>query len=271
MNYKVGFIGSGNMGSVLIRGIISSHLIDPKQIIAFDTHTKKLKELQQKNHIEKANSEQEVAEKADIVFLAVKPGVMKEVLEKIKEKVTSSTIIVSIAAGITLSFIENILGKDHKIVRVMPNIPTLVNEGMSAITANAATDPKERAEVATFFAQLGQVEEVPESLIHAVIGASGSSPAFIFMLIEAMADGAVLAGMPREKAYKFAAQATLGAAKMVLEVGKHPADLKDMVCSPAGTTIEGVKILEERNFRAAVIEAVVACANKSKLLSAEQA
>ena len=159
---------------------------------------------------------------------------------------------------------EDILQNKYKIVRAMPNTPSLVGEGMSSLCCNDRVTEDEILSVKNIFESFGKAEILPEYLIHSVIGASGSAPAYVFMMIEAMADGAVLGGMPREKAYKFAAQALLGSAKMVLETGKHPGELKDMVCSPGGTTIEAVKALEQNGFRAAVIDAMEKCMNKSK-------
>ena len=163
----------------------------------------------------------------------------------------------------SIESVENIIGNDKKIVRTMPNTPSLVGEGMTSLSPNKNISKEELDFVKSLFDSLGKSEVVNEDLIHAVIGASGSSTAYAFMFIEAIADGAVRAGMPRDKAYKFAAQGVLGAAKMVLEEDKHPGELKDMVCSPGGTTIEAVKVLEEEKFRGAVIKAVEACVNKS--------
>jgi len=145
--------------------------------------------------------------------------------------------------------------------------PSLVNAGMTSITANALVSPEETDAVLAMFRSFGQAENVPEYMIHSVVGVSGSAPAYVFMFIEAMADAAVLGGMPRAQAYKFAAQAVMGSAKMVLETGKHPGELKDMVCSPGGTTIEAVKVLEEKGLRAAVMEAMAQCMAKSEALS----
>lgn len=269
MKHHIGFIGSGNMGLAIIQGIIASHIVEPEQITVFDIVEDKLKDLHETTKLHIAHSEEEVAEKSNIIFLAVKPNIVPAVLEKIKAHLSKSSLIVSIAAGVTIEAIEASMGRDHKIVRVMPNTPALVNEGMTSITVNKHVTRQEFAQIATIFDSLGRSEEIPESLIHAVTGISGSSPAYVFIFIEAMADAAVLAGMPRDKAYKFAAQAVLGSAKMVLKSGKHPGELKDMVCSPGGTTIEAVKVLEDTGFRASVMGAVTACVDKSKYMSGE--
>jgi pyrroline-5-carboxylate reductase len=181
-------------------------------------------------------------------------------------------IVISVAAGKTLSMIEtalmsiNVAGK-LKVVRAMPNTPALVGEAMTAITPNANLNEEDIAKVKALFESFGQVEVVPESMMNAVIGVSGSSPAFIYMLIEAMADAAVVEGMPRAQAYKFAAQSVLGSAKMVLETGMHPGALKDAVCSPGGTTIAGVEALEQCGFRGTVMEGIRATVAKAEEMS----
>ena len=171
------------------------------------------------------------------------------------------------AAGVTLDQLARALGHDRKIVRAMPNTPSLVNAGMTSVTPNALVTSEDVADVLNIFRCFGEAEVIAEPMIHPVVGVSGSAPAYVFMFIEAMADAAVLGGMPRAQAYKFAAQAVMGSAKMVLETGKHPGELKDMVCSPGGTTIEAVRVLEDRGFRSAVIEAMQKCMEKSEKLS----
>ena len=176
-------------------------------------------------------------------------------------------MVVSIAAGKTIAFIENGLGSSEvKIVRCMPNTPALVGEGCTGVCANKNVEKEELEQVLALIRSFGVAEAVPESLMDVVVGVSGSSPAYVFMFIEAMADQAVAAGMPRKQAYQFAAQAVLGSAKMVLETGMHPGELKDMVCSPGGTTIQAVKVLEEKGMRAAVMDAMEACIEKSRQL-----
>ena len=189
----------------------------------------------------------EVAAFAEVLILAVKPFYYEDVIKEIRDVVADDTIVVSIAPGKKLTWIEGLFEKPLKIVRTMPNTPALVGEGMSCI-----------------FAGFGKTEIVEEDMIDVVVGVSGSSPAYVFMFIEAMADAAVADGMPRAQAYRFAAQAVLGSAKMVLETGKHPGELKDMVCSPKGTTIEAVRVLEEKGLRSAVFEAMKACVKKGR-------
>ena len=209
-------------------------------------------------------SNEEAAGLADILFLSVKPQFYEEVIAQIKDLVRPETIIVTIAPGKTLSWLREKFGRDLKIVRTMPNTPALVKEGMTGVCRNESVTDEDLTKVMTILGSFGKAEVVPEHLLDVVTSVSGSSPAYVFMLIEAMADGAVADGMPRAQAYKFAAQAVLGSAKMVLETGRHPGELKDMVCSPGGTTMEAVRILEEKGLRSAIIEAEKACVSKSR-------
>lgn len=261
---KIGFIGAGNMGSAMMGGMVQAGYTD---ILAADKNQAALRVLSETYGIQPADN-QTVAKKADILFLAVKPNILFSVIAEIHDCVKSETLIVSIAAGKTLSVLEYAFGKEQKIVRAMPNTPALVGEAMSALSLNATAKKPEFAgeieELVKIFESFGKAEIVPETLMDAVTGVSGSSPAYVFMLIEAMADAAVLGGMPRAQSYTFAAQAVLGAAKMVLETGKHPGELKDMVCSPGGTTIAAVKVLEETGFRSSIMDGIEACIEKSK-------
>lgn len=267
MNKKIGFIGAGNMAKAMIGGIVKSSLVDANKVTASDLNENALENAKKEYGINVTTDSKEVVKNSDIVVVAVKPNVYDIVLEGVKDLISDEKIIVTIAAGKTIESIENVIGKDKKVIRTMPNTPALVNEGMSAICKNKNITDEELNIVKNIFNSFGKAEVVNEYLIDAVIGASGSAPAYVFMFIEAMADAAVLAGMPRNQAYIFAAQAVMGSAKMVLETGKHPGELKDMVCSPGGTTIEAVKTLEEEGFRSAVIKAIGDCIEKSKEMS----
>ena len=267
MDKKIGFIGSGNMAKAMIGGIVKSKLVDQSNVIASDLNELALENVKNEYGINVTTNSKEVVKFSDIVIVAVKPNVYDVVLDGVKELVDDKKIIVTIAAGKTIESIENVIGNDKKVIRTMPNTPALVNEGMSALCKNNNITDEELNIVKNIFNSFGKAEVVNEYLIDAVIGASGSAPAYVFMFIEAMADAAVLAGMPRNQAYTFAAQAVMGSAKMVLETGKHPGELKDMVCSPGGTTIEAVKTLEEEGFRCAVIKAIGDCIEKSKEMS----
>ena len=267
MDKKIAFIGSGNMGKAIIGGIVKSQLTAASNLHVFDIDSSKSREMAEQFGSTVATSATSAAAVADILFIAVKPNVIPALLPELKAHTQPGCIVISIAAGVTLATLEQGLSAGHKIIRVMPNTPALVNCGMSSITPNANITPAELESVLAIFKSFGEAEVVSEYLIHSVVAVSGSAPAYAFMFIEAMADAAVLGGMPRAQAYKFAAQTLLGSAKMVLETGKHPGELKDMVCSPGGTTIEAVKVLEEQGFRAAVINAMQSCMAKSDAMS----
>lgn len=264
MNYKIGFIGAGNMASAIIGGILSKGKITAKEILASDAYAPSLEKAKDKFGICTTADNKEVAANAEVLFLSVKPQYYETVIAEIKDSLPANQIIITIAPGKTLAWLGERLGADKKIVRTMPNTPALVNEGITGVCKNDNVSEDEFAYALEILSSFGLAEAVPENLMDAVVSVSGSSPAYVFMFIEAMADAAVADGMPRDKAYKFAAQAVLGSAKMVLETGKHPGELKDMVCSPAGTTIEAVRVLEEKGFRSAVMEAMKACTNKAK-------
>ncbi|MGL4820767.1 MAG: pyrroline-5-carboxylate reductase [Bacilli bacterium] len=263
---KIGFIGAGNMATTMMGGMIASKLIPPHDIFASAKSDATLGEVKEKFGVHVTKDSAEVTRRSDVVFIAVVPGLYATILEQIKHELTNDKIVVTIAAGKSLNDVERIIGTDKKIVRSMPNTPALVNAGMSALCPNVQVTQDDLEKVKTLFRSFGECEVVDESLIDAVIGASGSSPAYIFMLIEAMADCAVSYGMSREQAYTFVAQAVLGSAKMVLETGEHPGALKDNVCSPGGATIEAVKTLEEEGFRKAIIKGMSAAIEKSKVM-----
>lgn len=267
MNKVIGFIGSGNMATAMIGGIIKANVVPSNQVICSDPSKAKLEDLHNRYQVVTTIDNCEVAAKADILVLSVKPQSYPAVIEQIKTQVNDNTIIVVIAAGQKIETIKKLFGRDIKVVRSMPNTPALVGKGMAALSPCPMVLPEELDLICNIFNSFGKCEVITENLMDTVTAVSGSSPAFIFMIIEAMADGAVLEGMPRDKAYTFAAQAVLGSAKMVLETGKHPAQLKDMVCSPGGTTIEGVSVLEESGLRASLIKAIQATAKKSKDMS----
>ncbi len=252
------------MAKAIIGGMIKSKLVSSNNIIASALSDNTLQSVKNEFNINTTKDSREVIKNSDIIIVAVKPNVYDSVLNSVKNLIDNKKIIVTIAAGKTIASVENIIGNDKKIVRTMPNTPALVNEGMSAICKNKNITDQELNTIETIFDSFGKSEVVVEYLIDAVIGVSGSAPAYVFMFIEAMADAAVAAGMPRSQSYKFASQAVMGSAKMVLESGKHPGELKDMVCSPGGTTIEAVKTLEAEGLRNAVIKGIEACIAKSK-------
>lgn len=263
---KLGFIGAGNMAKAMIGGILSNGILKPEEIIASALHAEGLEKLKESMGIRVTMDNKEVAQNAEILVLAVKPQCYADVIEEIKETVEEHQLIVSIAAGKTLEYLSSLWERPMKIVRTMPNTPAQVGAGITGVCRNELVTDEELARVCDILRGFGEVEVLSENLMDVVVSVSGSSPAYIFMLIEAMADAAVADGMPRAQAYRFAAQAVMGSAKMVLETGKHPAELKDMVCSPAGTTIEAVRVLEEKGFRSSVIEAMKACVRAAREL-----
>ena len=256
---KIGIIGGGNMARAIVLGLLANKT-KPENIFVSDKDEKKLTELQRFGVKVGANGE--AIKFADVLILAVKPNIFPAVLPECKNY---TGLIISIAAGISTDYIKSFLGDSARVVRVMPNTPALVSAGMTAVCKNGATE-EDISVTLKIFSSLGETVALDEDYIDAVVGVSGSGPAYVFTLIEAMADGGVLKGLTRSDAIKLAAQTVLGSAKMVLETGNHPAELRDAVCSPGGTTIEGVAELEKSGFRNAVISAVSACTEKSRLL-----
>lgn len=269
MDKIIGFIGSGNMGSAMIKGITQSGLLPASNIIASEPLKEKCQKLSEQYLIKTTSNNLEVAKAADILFLAVKPNIYINVINEIKRDIKDTCIVISIAPGHKMESLESLFEKEIKIVRAMPNTPALVGEGMSAICPNRNISEEDLSCVQELFRSFGRVEIVTEYMIDSVTAVSGSSPAYVFMMIEAMADGAVLGGIPRDKAYVFAAQALYGSAKMVLETGLHPGQLKDMVCSPGGSTIEAVAELEKKGFKGAIISAMEVCMDKSREMGKE--
>jgi pyrroline-5-carboxylate reductase len=267
MDKKLAFIGSGNMGGAIIGGVIGAGLVRPENITASDPSEKARTALHDKYGINVTTDNIAAAKEADILFLAVKPHIYPIVIKEVAAHLRPETVVVTIAAGQTLSRLADMLGSRCKIVRTMPNTPALVGAGMAALCPNENVTDEEFGDVAAIFGSFGKWERITENLFDAVVGISGSSPAYVYMFIEALADAGVAEGMPRDKAYKFAAQAVLGSAKMVLETGRHPGDLKDMVCSPGGTTIQAVIALEETGMRGSVMDATLKCIEKSKEMS----
>lgn len=262
----LGFIGCGNMAQAMLRGILAKGIYKAEDIIVSRRSTGELQKTGEEFGVRTTTDITEVAAKADMLILAVKPYQFDEVIPAIKGYVREDAIVVSIAAGQTLANIERLFGKTVKLVRTMPNTPALVLTGATGMCFHETVREEEQAEAIELFESFGIVAVVEESMIDTVIGVSGSSPAYVFLFIEAMADAAVADGMPRAQAYELAAQSVMGSARMVLETGKHPGELKDMVCSPGGTTIEAVRVLEEKGLRSAVIEGQRACVKKAREL-----
>lgn len=269
LDKKVGFIGCGNMAKAIINGMIASQIISPGNIWVFDRKAETNHSMAQQYGLNAADNLESMAKEVDILVSAVKPKVTLKILGSIAGNLNKDSLVVSVAAGVTLDALATVLGHDRKIIRVMPNTPALVGVGMTSVTPNVMVTEDETQSIIDIFKSFGKAEQVDESLIHSVVGVSGSAPAYVFVMIEAMADAAVLGGMPRKQAYEFAAQAVKGAAQMVLETGTHPGELKDAVCSPGGTTIAAVQTLESKGFRSAIIEAMQHCMQKSEELSSK--
>lgn len=263
---KIGFIGLGNMAKAMIGGMLQKEIVSGKDIIGSARTQETLAELRAGYGIETRESNAAVAREAEVLILAVKPQYFQTVIEEIRNETPEDTLVISIAAGKTIDWIEQAFGRELKLVRCMPNTPALVGAGCTGVCVNERVSAEETAWSLRLMESFGRASLVPESLIDAVGAVSGSSPAYVFMFIEAMADAAVAAGMPRAQAYEFAAQAVYGSAKLVLESGKHPGELKDMVCSPGGTTIQGVRVLEEKGMRGAVMDALQAVVEQTRKL-----
>lgn len=261
---KIGFIGFGNMAKAMLSGMISNGVCHKENVMVSGLHKETLEIAKNEFGVSVTFQNKEVMEHSDVIFLAVKPQYYGEVISEIQSYINGNQILISLAPGKTIAWLEELFKKDVKLIRTMPNTPALVGEGMTGVCKNDYLQDKDFQKVLPLFKSFGKVEIVPEALMDVVVGISGSAPAYVFMMIEAMADAAVMAGMKRDVSYRFASQAVLGSAKMVLDTKTHPGELKDMVCSPGGTTIKAVASLEKNGFRNALIEGVTSCIKKSK-------
>jgi len=264
---NIGFLGTGNMGGAIISGYAGQAGLNGDTLLAFDLNTDKLAALAAKTGLLPCGSQEELVKKADVVVLGLKPNLFDTVLPEIAPWIHGDKLIVTMAAGISMGFIENHLGADTPIIRIMPNTPAMVNQGMTAVSRNAKVDDASFQHIFQMFTAIGRAEEVPEELIHCVIGVSGSSPAYTYMYIDALANEAVKNGMAYDQAVIFAAQSVLGAATMVLETGESPEQLRINVCSPGGTTIEAVRTLQANGFEETVAQGFRAAVAKSKEMS----
>ncbi|MCR5829282.1 MAG: pyrroline-5-carboxylate reductase [Lachnospiraceae bacterium] len=261
---KIGFIGLGNMAGAMIGGLIKKGT-PAKDIIGYDISKAVCDKRKEEFGITIAKNNDSLVNECKSVVLAVKPQFLTSALDEIS-KFSSDTVVISIVAGKTLEFLSDNIKGTKKIIRCMPNTAALVGAAMTGVAASDDVTKEELESALSIIESFGKAIVIPEKLMDTVTGVSGSSPAFVFMFIEAMADAAVLEGMPRAMAYEFAAGAVYGSAKLMMETGKHPSELKDMVTSPAGTTIMGVKALEDGAFRSTVMDAVVAATERSKEL-----
>ena len=267
---ELGIIGVGKIGSALISRFITSKIIDRSQIIVYDIDDSKLNERSKEFNIECAENNLTLVKSAKYVLIAVIPQVIDKVLGEIASEVTEQHTIVSIAAGVSINHIKKFITKDVGIIRIMTNTPALVGAAATALSSNKDIKEDEVEYVKNLFNSVGIVVELDESLLDAVTGLSGSGPAYIFIMIEALADGGVKMGIPRDISQKLAAQTLLGSAKLLLETNKHPGELKDMVATPGGTTITAIHEIESAKLRATLIRAVEAATIKSKSLNSSK-
>lgn len=270
LKQTIGFLGAGKMATALARGIVRAGLVKPRQIIASDIVSAARRAFAKEVGARVTASNSEVFQKATVIIMAVKPHQVEEVFADVREEAARRHLVISIVAGLktTAAVFSEVFGPrtPFRFIRVMPNTPALVGEGAAGFCLGANARAADAKLAARILGGVGLAVEVPERLLDAVTGLSGSGPAYVFEMIEALSDGGVHAGLPRELAIRLAAQTVLGAAKLVLETGEHPGRLKDMVASPGGTTIEGLRVLEEHAVRAAFINAVCASAERSRQL-----
>ena len=263
---KLGFLGAGKMASALARGFIQAGLASTETIIASDPYEAARSSIAKEAGIKTTTTNADVFKFANVIILAVKPDQINDVLVEARPHFTDKHLLISIAAGVPLTQMESALPAGARVIRVMPNTPALVGASASAFSPGKSATGDDAKLAQTLFSAVGVAYQVKESLLDAVTGLSGSGPAYAFLMIEALSDGGVAAGLPRDIATKLAAQTLLGSAKLLLETGQHPGALKDMVTSPGGTTIEGLHELEKGGVRAALINAVRAASEKSKKL-----
>lgn len=268
MAKEIALIGSGNMGSAMIKGIVASGLVKAEDVVVTDAFEAAQQKLAAELGCTGTCDNAAAVAGARYVFLAVKPQYLDGAVKTFADAVEPGAVVVSIAAGVPIAHLEELFGTDAKIVRVMPNLCAMVGAGMAGLSPNANVTKDEAAHVKGLFEGFGRAEIVPEHLMDAVVAVSGSAPAYVALFVEAMADAAVIEGMPRKQAYVFAEQAVYGTAKYLLETGMHPGAFKDMVSSPAGTTIAAVAELERGGLRATVVDAMLACADRNRELAA---
>ncbi|MCR5704841.1 MAG: pyrroline-5-carboxylate reductase [Eubacterium sp.] len=256
---KIGFIGMGNMGYAIAKGLVNKNQSD---IVFHDNAKERMDSVSKELNISAVETNGGVLADAKYVVLAIKPQMLDDVLSEVVSKVNEEHVFISLCPGITIDYLSEKLNT-KKIVRTMPNTPALVGEGMTGVSyKNGTLNDEEQAVVEEIFNAIGKMGLIDEKYMNAVVCASGSSPAYVFMFMEALADSVVKYGMTRKDAYKFVAQTVLGSAKLMLETEKHPGELKDMVCSPAGTTIAAVEALEKAGLRASLFDATTACYEK---------
>jgi pyrroline-5-carboxylate reductase len=263
---RIAFVGSGNMAEALVKGLVASRTAEPGEIVCAEPRAERREELASRYGVGVTHDNGAAVSGADIVVLSVKPQAMDAVLDEIAGAIDPRKLVISIAAGVTIAGIAHKLGGGVRIIRTMPNTPALVGEGATALARGPHATEADLAQAFALFEAVGTAVVVEEGLLDAVTGLSGSGPAFVFLAIEALADGGVKMGLPRHVAISLAAQTAVGAGALVLETGEHPGRLKDRVTSPGGATIAGVHALEAGGFRAALLSAVEAATRRSREL-----
>jgi len=258
---KIGFVGAGNMGEAMIKGLLAATLVTPKAVYATDVRSERLKELDRRYGIQVAADNPALVRDVDVVILAVKPQIIEPVLQEVAHALTRAKLLISIAAGVSTARLRAVLGKQARLIRVMPNTPALVLEGVTAIAKAEGLEPGDLDTASEIFSAVGRVV-----VLDSVTGLSGSGPAYVALVIESLADGGVKMGLDRITAMTLATQTVLGAAKLLLETGLHPGALKDMVSSPGGTSIAGIAALEEGGVRTTFIKAVERATQRSREL-----
>jgi pyrroline-5-carboxylate reductase len=266
-NKNITFIGSGNMGEALLGGLLKAKLTNPKNIVATDILEERLRQIAEKWRVIVMTDNRQAIAGADIIVLCVKPQTVSEILREIKDDVREDQLIISILAGITTGTISQFIGKKNPVIRVMPNIPAVVDEGASGLCLGEFAQDIHKELAVAIFQAVGMVEIVAESQMDVITGLSGSGPAYVYMIIEALTDGGVMMGLARNVAARLATQMVLGSAKLVRETGIHPAILKDQVTTPGGTAISAINELEAHGLRPMLIRAVEVATNKSRELS----
>ncbi len=265
----IAFLGSGNMAEALVKGLLRANVAEPGEIVCSDRREERGPELTQRYGVHFTRSNRDAVERSDIVILSVKPQVMNKLLDEIAPALDQRKLVISIAAGVPIAAIERRVGHGVRIVRTMPNTPALVGAGATALSGGEHATEGDLRQARALFDAIGKTVEVDEPLLDAVTGLSGSGPAYIFLVIEALSDAGVKVGLPRATAQELAAQTVLGSAKLLIETGEHPGRLKDQVTSPGGTAIAGLHTLEAGGLRTTLMNAVEAATNRSRELGAK--
>ena len=260
---SIGFIGAGNMGEALISGLIAASLFPPERVFAYDVLPSRIEHLVKELGIRGCGGIGKLAESSSIIVLAVKPQTISEVLSALRAHLAHKPLVISIAAGVALSTLESCLPDETAIVRVMPNTPALIRKGASALSRGKAVSSAQMEMSLALFGAVGKAVEVEEKMMDAVTGLSGSGPAYVLLVIEALIDAGVFMGLPRQTARELVVQTVVGTSMMLENTGKHPAELKDMITSPGGTTIHGIQVLESYSVRGAFMECVEAATQRS--------